>query len=331
MVEFTPKTIETRSLELDPDNPRFYELRYLRHLKNPTQEHLLKLMKEDKEILTLIKAIKRSGVAEPIWVKEMPNGKYLVIEGNRRTYILKRLLQEKAVPRNKNVRYDRVKANVLPSDISETELLLQRARLQTGKKDWGAFNEAATTYNLRHQFGMEEEDIADDLQISVKRVKERMENYNLLLAYADYTKNLDPHKFSFFSEANKKVKDWFNDSDENLEDYFKIITKNKKGIQKIRSVATKGGLRDFQHVIDHQQTLSDLIKSPTMTTEEALEIVKSNNIGADLPFLSRIGPLAGRLASLTEEELEKVRQEDEIVRNVKRMYRVCQGILKAKR
>jgi len=150
LVKSEQKYVKTKDLLLDSDNPRFFELRELKGRGKLSQNDLMLELSKDSDLPTLMKSIRRSGVEDPIWVKPVENGKLLVIEGNRRTHILSRLLEEGVTPPS-GVKYDVVCANVMPEDTSETELLLQRVILQVGKKAWGPFNEAVATYDLRQK------------------------------------------------------------------------------------------------------------------------------------------------------------------------------------
>jgi len=84
--------IRVKDLLLDPENPRFYHLA-LQGRKNLGQEQLASEIESDSETGTLTKAIRKSGVKDPIWVKEDGEGRFLVLEGNRRTVILRKLLE----------------------------------------------------------------------------------------------------------------------------------------------------------------------------------------------------------------------------------------------
>ena len=150
-----------------------------------------------------MKSIKNMGVKDPIWVKKQEDGKNLVIEGNRRTYILRQLLEEKAAPPD-GVHYDVVDAQVFPVDTSETELLLQRVRLQAGKKDWGAFNEALATYELRNTLKLEETRYLYRVQISIKEVRDRIDNVKQFKAYVKKTGDANPREHSIFRRRPKE-------------------------------------------------------------------------------------------------------------------------------
>ncbi len=323
-MELVQKEIPVNELFLDPENPRFFHL-VLQGRKDLTQDDLFKEIEEDPETATLIKAIRKSGVKDPLWVKESGTGKYLVLEGNRRTVILKKLLQEKANP-PQGAKFDRVMANIIPSTTSEAELLLQKARLQAGKKIWGPFNEAAVTYRLRHEHLLEPEDIAAELQISITEVKDRIQNFKLYQEYAKTTKDFNPKRFSFFKDAPKPVREWFTETDENKNQYFEFISPSS-GHQKIRSVSTKGGLREFAKVLDDKDAFNYLLTHEDSTLEDALEIAKDNDIMKGMPFVKRIEPLATEMRKLSETDIAKLKEEPRIKMQIKSLQKACTELL----
>lgn len=317
--------ISVRSLRLDPDNPRFFEVMELEGRKNLSEDDLMAELEKDPEIPTLAKSIHRSGIKDPIWAQKQKDGKFLVIEGNRRTFILRNLLKEKTKP-PMGVRYDLVPAYVLPEDTPPTELLLQRARLQAGKRMWGPFNEAATTFKLRTEYGMEEDDIADNMQISIREVRDRIENYKMLLRYAKDTGDLNPQKYSFFAEAPAPVRQWYNSSQENLRTYFNLISP-RDGYQRIRSATTKGGLRDFKNILDNPVALKKFVHDPNMTVEDAVKIVVESDIKKQAPVLKKLPGITRDLNALDEDQVKKLRKEAAIVRSMKSLQRACERLL----
>jgi len=323
-LEFVRKEIEVKDLLFDPNNPRFLALQQLQGVKDLTQEQLRDEMEKDDEIPTLTKSIRRSGVRDPIWVKATSDGHYVVFEGNRRTYILKKLIEEKVKP-PRGVRYEKVDANVVDESISPTQMLLQRVTLQTGKKAWGAFNDAAATWSLRYEHQLEEEDIAAELQISIREVRERIENFKLFKEYVIATKDTNPHKFAFFAQAPKKVKDWISQNTENRTTYFQLITP-VHGKQKIRSVATKGGLRDFQHVLDDPDALAALVHDD-YTVEEAVELARESDVRKSMPYLRRLGHIATNLQNLTRAQIDQIRKDRRVQTDLKRLKKACDDLL----
>ena len=321
-----PKHVDVKSLILDPNNPRFANLNKFEGRENLSQEELLEELGNDEQIPTLLKAVKRSGVRNPIWLKDLDDGKYLVIEGNRRTYILKKLIEDEVVA-PPGVQYDIVEARVYPPDTGETELLLQRVALQAGQKDWLPFNVSVTTYQLRHIHNMEEEDISIELQISKQEVRKRIKDMGLMIEYVKKTNDTNPKKYSFFQDAPKRVQDWIDENKKNKETYFDLISP-KDGGQQIRSTSTKGGLRDFAEVIDHPKILNEFIKDENMTVEDACEIIKNENPLEDAPFLKRLGTLANQLISLTDEQVTQIKFDKGMLNSLKKLNRTCDNIIR---
>ena len=130
---YVTRKVEVKNLLLDPDNPRFLHLDLEGEVER-TQEMLEKEINKDQQTISLLKAIRRSGVKDPIWVQENGKGKYIVFEGNRRTVVLRTLLQEKITP-PPGIEYDKVDAYVYPENAEEVEIALMKVRLQTGKKN----------------------------------------------------------------------------------------------------------------------------------------------------------------------------------------------------
>lgn len=324
-MEFERKAVAVKDLVLDVDNPRFRHLRELKGQKKLTEDQIMAEIRDDDAYITLTKAIKQAGVTDPIWVKPTSDRKYLVVEGNRRTTILRDLLTEE-VPAPEGVRYDVVDANVVAPDTSDTELLLQRVRLQTGKERWDTFNTAMIIWELRNKSKLEEEDIAVETQNSLTKVKETLVNVRLLTEYAKATGDTDPHQYSFFAEAPRRVRDWMLENDKNKGQYFRLISP-MKGHQRIRSVATRGGLREFQLLLDKPTILDKFLKDKDMTVEDAVDMVHENDILVELPFVRKLGTLANQLGGLTDEQVSKLQAQKKVILNLKKLKNVCEAII----
>lgn len=316
--------LDVGKLQLDPDNPRFFHLT-LKGKGALTEDDLQKEIENDESFPTLVKAIRADGVKDPIWVRES-NGKYIVIEGNRRTVILRNLIKEGARPPKDGVSYSTVRAHIMPIDTTETETLLQKARLQTGKQEWGKFNVSAVVYKLRHDYFLEFDDIATEMQTSVKSVKTELANYEIFLRYVKETGDENPRRYSYITDRPSKVSEWMDQSDANTKQYFEWINPNGNN-NKLRSVATRGGLRDFAKIIDDQDALKQFIEDPNVNVEDALAIVKENDIMKGIPFIKKLSPLAQSLYNLDDQQIEKIRQEPTIRADLKKLERACANLI----
>ena len=318
--------IKVPDLVLDQDNPRFFHLMHKGGAALTQNQIEKEIIENDEDIQLLTKSIQKSGVQDPIWVVKNKSGQYVVMEGNRRTVVLKRLLREQVKP-PAGVKFDTVRAHVMPSDMPAVEIILQKARLQGGKKAWGAFNEAALTFQLKEPpHLMAIEDIAVDLKIPISKARERIENYKLFKEYVETTTDDNPKRFAYFAECPTKVRDWFKDSDKNKKSFFDLITPIG-GKNKIKSVATRGGLRDFAQVVENPEALKFLLEDPNATVEDALDLAKDNDIRKAIPFINRLAPMAQDLRSLDASQVERLKTEVKFKVNVKTLKMACEEII----
>lgn len=321
------KILRVSEIILDDENPRFHHLRDKARAKLTETEMEHEIVENDEDLPLLTKAIQKSGVKDPIWVIRR-GGKYVVIEGNRRVVVLRQLLKEKMEPPS-GIKYDEVHANVMDPHTPDVEIILQKARLQAGKKAWGPYNEAALTYQLRERpYLMDVTDIAAHLKMPETKVKERIANYKLFQDYVKQTSDDNPKRFAYFSDCPPKVRQWFEDSSKNKSDYFKLISPTSGKFNKIRSVATRGGLREFAQVLDDPEALQLVLTDPHTGVEEALDIAKDNNITKGMPFIKKIQPLAMSLHSLDNEKLEKLKKELRFKTELKSLHHACGEVLK---
>lgn len=320
------KDIKVGDLILDQENPRFFHLMHKSGNALSQTEIEKEIIENDEDIQLLTKSIQKSGVQDPIWVVKNDLGQYVVVEGNRRTVVLKRLIKENVKP-PAGLKFDTVRAHVMPSDLPPVEIILQKARLQGGKKAWGAFNEAALTFQLREPpHLMAIEDIAVDLKIPISKARERIENYKLFKEYVEATNDDNPKRFAYFADCPTKVREWFNNSEKNKKAFFDLICP-VDGKNKIKSVATRGGLRDFAHIVENSEALKFLLEDSNATVEDALDLAKESDIRKAIPFINRVGPMAQDLRSLDASQIERLKTEVKFKVNVKSLKSACEEIL----
>ena len=320
----TASNIEISRLKLDLENPRLFHERLSG--KGPTtEEELEKSISGDSEFKALLRSIRKSGVIDPIWVLPAQNGDFLVIEGNRRTTSLRTLTRQSITPPD-GVSYTHVRANIIDPSTPAKEIKLQKARLQTGKAVWGVFNVSALMYEFHHSDMMALEDIATEMQMSITKVKKSLRSYEMFLEYSSSSGDTNKSRFAYFNEAPKKVLEWVADSDLNKEDYFKWINPTQ-GRAKIRSAATKGGLRDFAKVTEDPDALTLLREDPRSTVEDAIEVVKQNDIQKDMPFLQRILPLQANINNLSPEQKARISSEPRVMIHLRSLRSACDALL----
>jgi len=322
-LKFTQMDLTVDTLQLDLNNPRLYDSKLS---GNPPQneEDLMKLIAKDKELKSLLRSIRKSGVIDPIWVQATDGGKYLVIEGNRRTTCLRMLIEKGEI--TPGVDFTSVRANVIPKDADPQEVKLQKARLQTGKKVWGAFQVAALIHEFRNEDLMEIEDIAIEMQISKAKVGKYLKTYEMYLKYVQSSGDSNPSRYAMFNEAPVGVLEWVNSDTGNEELYHQWVNP-ESGTAKIRGAAVKGGLRDFAKVIDDDEALEAMKTIPEVDASAALDIVKENDVKQELPWLNRLLTIQAKLSSLTREQKIRISNEAKVKLHIQSLKAACDRLL----
>jgi hypothetical protein len=312
MADTVLRQIPVRKLLLDLDNPRMYH-----HGAGDKDEVTVKLsdgeimndiLQNDDSLPELRKSIQAEGVKEAIYV--IPVGEHFrVIEGNRRTVVMRKLSEEGYVnPKKPDIDFSKIPAQILPENTDEKEVMKNKLIWQTGKSPWGAYNVAAAVYRMRNQFLMTVEDIADTAQKPVREIREMLRAYTLYSEYVDTSGDENTSRFSYFSkECPANIRRWVAAEEENKTDYFGWITPGPG--QRIRSVSTRGGLRDFKDVVDHDAALLAFRNDPQMTVEDAVEIVKGDDVTKGYPWVKQLDKITIGLNGLDDEGIEKLKAE----------------------
>ncbi len=323
-LNYIASTVPVSKLKLDLGNPRLYH-ETLTGNPPSDQDALEASISGDPQFTGLLKSIRKNGVQDAIWVQAQNDGTYLVVEGNRRTTCLRRLIRENVTP-PAGVDYEQVRANVLDGTVTEVELKLLAARLQTGKAVWGPFNVSALIYDFHNTHNLAFEDIATEMQMSVTKVKKFYKSYLMFLDYSIATGDTGVKRFAYYNEAPKKVIEWVEDSPKNKKDYHKWINPNE-GHTKIRSAATRGGLREFAKVIEDHEALTLMREDPMANVEDAMEVVKQNDIKKEMPFLAKLLPFQASLNGISDEQKARIAAEARIRVHLKSLRAAVDSLL----
>lgn len=320
------QTVPVDLLRLDLENPRLYS-RKLAGDELVTDSQLEQAIADEGEsFMALYKAILKVGVQDPIWVKKASDGTYTVVEGNRRTTVLRKLIENEAQAPD-GTSFENVQAHVVDESVSELEIKLQKVRLQSGKKAWGVVNDAAVVHEFHHELHMALEDISSEMQISVTKVKKLLKSFRMYLDYAKTTGDSNEKRFAYFNEAPAKVMEWVDESPRNKTDYYEWMTP-VNGKAKIRSASTgRGSLRDFAKCIDEPEAIQLLREDPEATVEDAFEIVKENDVLKDMTFLKRVLPMAKNLNDLDDSQISRLSNERRIIVHIRSLMSACERAL----
>ena len=319
------KEISVDKIILDDKNPR---LKFSQIEKNITKWTEKEVSNEIKSLLVfnrLLDSIESYGVIDPIWVHDLDNGYFEVIEGNMRVTALKELLQRKTLPTSK-IQYDKVKAHILPKDTPLEQIEIQKAVLQTGKNPWGPFSEAAHIYNLFFTHDIKIDKISNMLGKSTQYISNEIDNYKFYLEFIDFGKKkgnyeVDPRKYSFFKDAGATVKQKFFKSTTSRKDYFKLITPNENGITRIPNVSLKGGLRVFEKIATDDFILNKFLKNDKITIDDAfLELTEKNYLNK-IPWIKKISSISKNMNKLNKFERRKILNNYESKKTLIELYK----------
>ncbi len=322
------KEIPIKEISLDIDNPRYFEDKLEFNIKKWTdkvlEQHILTGKSKEQGLSDILQPIKAEGVRNPIWVYENKNGKYVVLEGNRRLIVLRELVRQKISP-PKGVKYDQVTAHVFPKNTDPKIIESQKLVIQSGQKKWGAFNEASHIYNLIHKFSYSPEEVATMWKTNVANIEKELDNFKYFKEFSEYIKKnpyavSDPRKYTYFQRAGVAVKNRFFGTKAERLKYYKLISPDKKGITKIPKVSLKGGLFDFAKFVENDKILRKFMKSPRMTVDDALLEFKGDSIKDALPWTKKLKEVSNGLNRLTKEDEKKIKNDKTIYNMIKKIY-----------
>ena len=329
--DYSHKTIDVKDLRLDLENPRFNDKLIDRDLTKWTDEKLQNVIEEDG-ISDIVDSIRSKGVIDPIWVVDTGKNKYDVIEGSRRTVVLRGLLDQKATP-PKGITYDKVNANVLNKNISKKEIDAKRVILQTGKKDWGPYNVASAIFNLIKNDHYSCDEVCTMMGKSLSFIKKELENYKYYIEFSKFQKkkngSQDPRKYTYFQRAGNTVREKFFGTQKQREKFYNLITPNPKGITRIPTVSLKGGLMNFNTIAQNENILKKFLKDTKMTVQDALEIYKGETLHSSLPWIKKLRDVAKGLNQLGPEDVIKIKQDTTILNLIKKVYAGSKDVIES--
>jgi len=316
------KKIQINSIILDDENPRLAFAKIEKGIKRWTEESLSQEIKESISFGNLLNSIKENGVMDPIWVHDLGNKKYRVIEGNMRVTSLKELVKNKAKI-STGVDYSVVNAHIVDKNTSKIDIEVQKAVLQTGKNPWGAFNEASHIYELFWRQKSSISDIANMLGKSTTYVSNEIDNFKFYKEFIGFAKQkkipIDPNKYSFFKDASGNVRIKMFNSKSSRQQYFELIIPNKYGITRLPNVSLKNGLRVFAKFVEDEKILKVFLKNQKTTVDEAYFDFLEKNSMAKKPWLKKIPTITRGLQKLTNKEKQKLFTDREVNQHLKQL------------
>lgn len=317
------KDIQIANIKLDLENPRYYEAQMELGLTKWSEKKLEEYIISEDDVADIIGSIRILGVTDPVWVQEVKKDEYVMVEGSRRLVVLRKLNGTKPP---KGISYIMVKAHVYPIDTDPKIIDVQKLILQTGKKKWGAFNEAKAIYDLIYKDRYSIDEIAKYWKKSRGSIEKELENFKIFQELTKYikTNNLDiqnPRYYSYFQKASIDVRNRFFGMKRTREQFYRLILPNKQGHVKIKTVALKGGLiKAFNKFCQNEVILKKFMNTPRMSADEALLEFKGGSIQDEFPWTRKLKEVASGINRLSKEDVKKIKKDKTAFNYIKKIF-----------
>lgn len=296
--EFETREISLDEVFLDPNNPRYSPDRA------PTPDNEIESESAQKgafdDIRTygiedLMESIKRMGFLpmDKVVVRSLPSGRYVVVEGNRRTAALKRLKEvHRRIPLRKEIleSISRFEVLVYKGKRRDIAWLLQGVRHISGIKRWKALREAELIHRLVKEAKMKLDDAASAVAVGHPRALRLFRSFYGYSQFAndeDFGRKIVPNNFVFlidgiFSRAvgTTPFQEWLEWDDRGKK--FKNIVNLKEFLSWICPGETEEG-EEIPSVIDSKKDF-DLLEVVKDKYSDLFEEFKKK---PDFTFLQR--------------------------------------------
>jgi len=263
--EFKPQRIRLDEIYLDPNNPRFNLSQLVPDDKIHEESSQSRALEGIRKfgVSELMDSISRLGFLpiDKIVVRALPEGRYVVVEGNRRVAALK-LLKESGLPLRPDVleSMQEFEAIVYTGKRRDISWLVQGIRHISGARGWGGLEQGELIYKLVEEAKMEINDAAKAIGISPTDAIKLLKSYYGYLQFKEdeeWGDRLDPSNFVFLIEGifsrtgRTKFQDWlkWNDDAKRFKDQNKVkeflswIVPHKEGEE-----SAIGSKRDFKYL-----------------------------------------------------------------------------------
>ena len=191
--------VPLEKIDLDQENPR------LAHLESPlTEEQMEEYIFDEEDGRRLYNQIRQDGqLFEEVWLLKVGD-RYIVKEGNRRVVASRKYLCDVQNGRVKNVdesNFNYLPAKIFREDLSakEIDMFLGSVHI-VGKKDWSATNKGKHIYKLINQYDETPESVAEQLGMTVGKVKQAYSAYKLTNQFGKKYGGKYIHMYSYFDE-----------------------------------------------------------------------------------------------------------------------------------
>lgn len=351
-----PKEVEIKNLLLDPNNPRFFDIEDWQKVQSSLY-HLDKVQNKAYRIIEstqvgrindLKKSIESNGYipTEMIVVKpyDHEDGKYVIIEGNRRVTAIKSIIENNIDPEDQ-LANSLKKLEVLvykgTGDEEEDELnemILQGIRHIGGPKEWGAYQKANLVAKLKEEKDLLWTEIGDRIglgSIKTARLFRAYKALNQMKNDEEFGDFADLKLFSLFDEALiPPLKEWLGWSDDNYQfnnennrkAFYRLIVGDP--VDNLDPVITNPQkMRNFRKLINTgKKIILSRFLSGEINIDQAIRAAEPDPVQVTIReaaenFISELNDLpAQKLKDLEDDEVELLKKVVNEVNDLLSMY-----------
>ncbi|MCH7729344.1 MAG: ParB N-terminal domain-containing protein, partial [Planctomycetes bacterium] len=169
--------ISQSELSFFPENPRLYSIVHASQ-GEPTQHQIEEQLVDMEHVRELVQSIRANGgLTDPVIVRK---GDYVVLEGNSR------LAAFRVLARNDPIKWGRIKAMLLPEDISDNLVFALLGQYHiVGKKDWAPYEQAGYFYRRNQTDGLDPTEMAKQVGVSTSKVNHLINVYKFMVDHDD--------------------------------------------------------------------------------------------------------------------------------------------------
>jgi AAA15 family ATPase/GTPase len=346
------KNTHIKNLFLDPNNYRFIDNENYKKIEDNKrldiniQKRTLKFL-EEKGLEDLENSFKKNGYlpVDIIQVTEIENNKFLVLEGNRRVAILKKLWQ-------KYEEDDSIDLGELDSSIFKKipityyedvkneihHLTVMGLKHISGNKKWGAYNEALLVRNLQIQHNMSNDNIIKSLAISKQELIKILRTLALIDKYkkSEFGDQFKSSMYSIFQSFTSapKIRYWLDLDDDNkinnsinsdrlfywISEIEDVDEETGDTIKLEKLISTSSEAKSLAKIIDDEKAIEEMEEQKSFAKGYAIsDKVNEDRVNSLLKNIENkfieVNKLSSFLDKKAEDKIEIINEKIEKLRN----------------
>lgn len=338
MPDFRETALPINSLLFDPNNYRFQDLAGFvaaeedRFAEPTVQDRAYRRIRDDGSLIRLKNSILRNGLlpVERVVVRPYPaaDGKFLVLEGNRRLAALRWIGEDHAA--GVGIRPDVIAAlEQVPVVVVENldaepafQAALMGIRHVSGIKEWGGYQRAKLVADLRDKYRLETAEIAERLAMSAQEVNRRYRAFKALQQMIDdeeYSTRAGTELYPIFHEALAipLVREWLGwnhttnefTNREELQQFYGLITApDEDGVEAQEpKLASYTQVRELKEILPNPEATRILL-DPTMSFFDAVTVVRRDQLSR--AWATQVSEAITALRSIPLHELKTLSPDD---------------------